>query len=140
MPARPTLKRNMSFLDNLENSLKSLESRDETAQQDKENRKKQEEDLAMAQALAPAAEQLKNGPFTAALLDEAALIGHRLRTKIHITWLGTTLRLDARERRLELKPALDGVRATFFENGVQVFREPADLTSNGAEFARRWLQ
>ena len=130
----------MSFLDNLENSLKSLESRDETAQQDKENRKKQEAELALAQAISPAAEQLRSGPFTAALLDESARIGHSLRTKVHITWLGTTLRLDARERRLELKPASDGVQASFFENGVQQSQEAADLQSSGTEFARRWLQ
>lgn len=130
----------MSFLDNLENSLKSLESQEDAAQNARENRERQESELATAQAAAPYAERLKEGAFTAALLNEASVIGHGLRTKVHITWLGTTLRLDAKEKRLELKPSGDGVMASFLQNGASLRETPIDLDGDGAELARQWLQ
>ncbi len=51
-----------------------------------------------ARAAAPYAEALRSGSFTKELLDHATRIGHGMRIKIHIAWLGTTLRLEARHR------------------------------------------
>src|ERR1035441_7101078 len=106
----------MSFLDNLENNLKSLESQEEgkgdaeRQQRDRENRR------ASAQAAAPYAEELKKGPYTAELLKQATRIGFGMRLKVHIAWIGTTLRLEAREKRLELRPTESGVVAAYLEN------------------------
>src|ERR1035441_9297067 len=73
----------MSFLDNLENNLKSLESQEEgkgdaeRQQRDRENRR------ASAQAAAPYAEELKKGPHTAELLKQATRIGFGMRLKVY---------------------------------------------------------
>jgi hypothetical protein len=50
-------------------------------------------------AAAPHAEKLRTGKFTSGLLSHSARISHGLRTKVNIMWLGTTLRLQAREHR-----------------------------------------
>src|SRR5689334_17102982 len=97
----------MSFLDNLESNLKSLESNQETDHTAEYQRRARER--AGAQAVAPYAEALKKGPFTAELLKQTTRVGFSLRTKVHIAWLGSTLRLEARERRLELRPTAGGV-------------------------------
>ena len=68
-----------------------------------------ERNRAEAQAAAPYAEELKKSPFTAELLKQAARVGFEKRTKVHVAWLGSTLRLEARERRLELRPTASGV-------------------------------
>ena len=128
----------MSFLDNLEDNLKSLESREDAAARDKEDRKRRDAELAAAQASAPWADQLRTGPFTAGLLDHATRIGHTQRTKVHIAWMGTALRLEARGHKLELKPTADGVMASFFQDGV-VRTEKVDLTGDPEQFAAEWL-
>src|SRR5438876_7917633 len=105
----------MSFLDDLENNLKSLES-NEQGQEDKERQQRAREDeLAYARAVAPFAEELKKGPYTAELLKQATRVGYSLRVKVHIAWLGATLRLEARDRRLELRPTPAGVFAVYLE-------------------------
>jgi hypothetical protein len=129
----------MSFLDNLENNLKSLESQEEGKESAERARRTRESEKASAQAAAPWAEELKKGPFTAELLKQAARIGFSLRLKVHVAWLGTTLRLEARERRLELRPTANGVVAAYLENGVEARSEPLDLRGDAAEFVRRWL-
>ena len=130
----------MSFLDNLENNLKSLESQEEGKESAERAQRARETRKANEQAAAPWAEELKKGPFTAELLKQAARVGFSLRMKVHVAWLGTTLRLEARERRLELRPAADGVVAAYLENGVETRSEPLDLKSDAAELVRRWLE
>lgn len=129
----------MSFLDNLENNLKSLE----TAEQNREERERRNRDRTaerdQALAAAPWAEELKKGPFTAELLKQATRIGFSMRTKVNILWIGTTLRLEARERRLELRPTADGIVAAYLEGGQEQRTEPLDLKSDPAEFVRTWL-
>jgi hypothetical protein len=50
------------------------------------------------------------------------------------------LLLQARERRLELRPTPAGVVAVFFEDGEQVNSEPVDLKQDSAKaLAERWL-
>jgi hypothetical protein len=129
----------MSFLDNLENNLKSLESQEEGKESAERAHRARESEKASAQAAAPWAEELKRGPFTAELLKQAARIGFSLRLKVHVAWLGTTLRLEARDRRLELRPTATGVVAAYLESGVETRNEPLDLHSDSAELVRRWL-
>jgi hypothetical protein len=129
----------MSFLDNLENNLKSLESREEGNESAEQQRRARERDRAQAQAAAPFAEELKKSPFTAELLKQSARIGFEKRTKIHVAWLGSALRLEARERRLELRPTAAGVMAVYLEDGREARSEPLDLKGSAEEFLRRWL-
>ena len=94
---------------------------------------------AEALAAAPYAEELKKGAFTAELLKQAARIGFSMRTKVHIAWLGTTLRLEARDRRLELRPTSKGVVAAYLEESAEARIEPLDLAGDPAELVRTWL-
>jgi hypothetical protein len=129
----------MSFLDNLENNLKSLESQEEGKESAERSRRARESTRASAQAAAPWADELKKGPFTAELLKQAARIGFSMRTKVHVAWLGATLRLEARGRRLELRPTATGVVAAYLEDGVESRSEPLDLKTDPADFVGRWL-
>lgn len=142
-PVLPDNEREVSrvgFLDNIENDLKALESRQERdpEQVRKENARRELERSA-AHASAPAAEQLRSGTFTNELLDHAVRIGHAVRTKVHIIWIGTTLRLQARDRRLELEPTAAGVVAHFYEGQQETLKEPVNLNGNARELAERWL-
>jgi hypothetical protein len=129
----------MSFLDNLENTLNSLE-RSEQGKDDAERaRRTRASDRAQAEAVAPFAEQLKQSPFTAELLKQAARVGFSLRTKVHIAWLGTTLRLEARDKRLELRPTPQGIVAGYMENGQETRTEACDLNGSPEELVRKWL-
>src|SRR5438552_18453081 len=129
----------MSFLDNLESSLKNLESRDEKeSQRDHERR---EEENRAACAAAPYAEQLREDVFTKELLNHATRLGFAKRVKVHISWLGTTLRLEARDKKLELRPTPEGVSAVFLENGSEVRAASVDLKAGDPErLAREWLE
>lgn len=129
----------MSFLDNLENNLKSLESREEGNASAEQQQRSRERARAEAQAAAPYAEELKKGSFTAELLKQATRVGFEKRTKVHIAWLGSTLRLEARERRVELRPTASGVQAIYAENGQETRSEPVDLEGNAESFVRAWL-
>lgn len=129
----------MSFLDNLENSLKALESRDEAAGNNEQQVRRREEERQHALASAPWAERLRSGPYTAALLSHAVRAGFALRMKVQPAWIDTTLRLDARERRLELRPTPEGVMATFFESSQEVRAVPLDLEGDPAALVEDWL-
>src|SRR5262249_15620961 len=129
----------MSFLDNLENNLKSLESREEGNESAEQQRRARERERAQAQASAPHAEELRKGPFTAELLKQSARLGFEKRTKIHVAWLGSTLRLEAREKRLELRPTAAGVLAVYLEDGREVRSAPLDLKGSAETFLRAWL-
>lgn len=130
----------MSFLDNLENNLKALERAEEA---DPEKQKRLREARAaerdMAQQIAPVAEALKTGPFTDELLRACRTIGHRMRTMVRVTWIDSTLRLEARDKRLDLSPTPEGVVANYFRDGSEEREEPVDLKGNATEFAERWL-
>ena len=130
----------MSFLDNLENNLKGLESSEQGREDAERARRDRERERALSQAAAPFAEQLKQSPFTAELLKQAARVGFTLRTKVHIAWLGSTLRLEAREKRLELRPTPQGIVAGYIEDGREIRTEPCDLQGSPEDLVRRWLQ
>ena len=130
----------MSFLDNLENSLKSLESREEGGSLREREVRQREAEKAMALASAAYAEQLRKGEFTAELLRHVTRISHGMRMKVHMAWIGTTLRLEARSHRLELRPMPDGVVAAFLENQSEVKLAPVDLSAGAESLAREWCE
>lgn len=129
----------MSFLDNLENNLKSLESQEEGKESAERQQRARDQERAAAQAIAPYAEELKQSPFTNALLTQAARVGFSMRTKVHVAWLGGTLRLEARDRRLELRPTPKGLCAVYLENGQETGSEPLDLQGDPEALVRQWL-
>lgn len=130
----------MSFLDNLENNLKALESREEKdpAKQKEENARREAERQAVL-AAAPVAEALKSGPFTEKFLTACRLIGHQQRTMVRFTWLESTLRLEAKERRLDLKPTVQGVEAAFYVDNEPTAKQLLTLNEDPEELARQWL-
>ena len=130
----------MSFLDNLENNLKSLESSEQARDDAERERKSRDNNRAAVLAAAPHAEALRSGPFTAELLKQATRVGFSLRTKVHVAWLGSTLRLEAREKRLELRPTPEGIVAVYIEDGNEVRTEPVDLNGDAEKLVRNWLQ
>ena len=126
----------MGFLDNLESSLKSLEDSDE---RDPREHVRRQEERTRAVAVGPWAERLKNGQYTQKLLDQAAVAGHRLRTKIYMAWFDDTLRLEARQRRLELRPTAEGIVASFIETDGATKTQAVDLESDPGELLSEWL-
>ncbi len=131
----------MGFLDNLEDSVKSAEGRDQAAESSGREQAQRENERARARAAAPWAEKLKNSPFTGQLLKHVTRIGHSRRTKVHMAWIGIPprLRLEAREKRMELKPTADGVVATFYEGADEVRSMPVDLEGRAEDLVREWL-
>lgn len=129
----------MSFLDNLESNLKSMESREERGNQNSRDAKVRDIERARIQASAVFAEQLRKGPYAAELLKQAIRLGHAMRTKVHLAWLGTTLRLEARGSKLELRATPEGVVAAFIENNAEVRGVPVDLAGSPESLVREWL-
>jgi len=130
----------MGFLDNLENNLKAMESREE---RDPEAlaREAAARDAARSEALriAQHADALRNGPFADGLLTACRALGHRKRVLVRPTWLGYTLRLEAGADKLELRPTADGVLAVYFQGEAETKRKPLDLSSDPVKIAEQWL-
>jgi hypothetical protein len=126
----------MSFLDNLENNLKSLENQGE---RDGSAHQRREAERAATLAAAPWAEELKNSAYTKKLMDKAAETGHKLRTKIYMAWLGTTLRLEGRGKKLELRPTSTGVQAVFLDGAEEVKSYPVNLKEDPADLLNEWM-
>ena len=127
----------MGFLDNLENSLKSLERVEERDTSAHERRQSERE---TALAIAPWAEKLKGSPYTSELMNKAAEAGHRIRAKVYMAWLGTTFRLEARGRKLELRPTPEGIRAVFLDGLDEVKSELIDLDGDPGKLLDEWLK
>jgi hypothetical protein len=131
----------MSFLDNLENNLKALESRTE---KDPEALAREaaarEAARSVALEIAPYAEALRHGPFTDGLLTACRDIGHRTRILVRPVWVDSTLRLEAGAKKLELRPTPSGVLAVFFDGGTELQSIPIDLSSDPAKVAEKWLE
>lgn len=130
----------MSYLDNLENQLKSLERQEERdparIQEERERAARERNDRVAA---GPFAEQLRNGKYTQELLGHATRLGFGKRAKVHITWLDTTLRLEAKHLRLELQPTAKGVVAHFIDNGEETGTQSVDLDGNALALAEEWI-
>jgi hypothetical protein len=131
----------MSFLDNLENNLKALESRE---QKDPEALAREaaarEANRSLALAIAPYSEALRNGPFKDGLLTACRELGHRRRMLVRPVWVESTLRLEAGTKRLELRPTPHGVLAVTFINGQEHESTPIDLSSDPVKLAEKWLE
>jgi hypothetical protein len=126
----------MSFLDNLEDNLKALESQDQGGL---DQSRRRETERARALAVAPWAERLKREPYAKSLIQQATIAGRQRRTKVNLAWIDTTLRLEARAQRLELRPQPDGVVAVFLQNGQEVSQQPIDLSSDPQGLTNDWM-
>ena len=131
----------MSFLDNLENDLKALENREERdPEKDKRDRERREADRTAALLRAPHAEALRTSPFTSELLTQCRAIGRGQRVLVQFTWLGESLRLDAKEKRMDLTPTAEGITAVLSLNGEEIGRQTVDPKhDDAAVLVRRWL-
>jgi hypothetical protein len=131
----------MSFLDNLENNLKALESQEEKdPEKVKRDREQREAERNAALLRAPHVEALKNSPFTSNLLTECRTIGHGQRVLVQFTWIGETLRLNAKTKRMDLIPSPEGILAILSEAGAETSRTIIDPQKDDpASLARRWL-
>jgi hypothetical protein len=131
----------MSFLDNLENNLKALESQEERdPEKVKRDQERRDAERQAALLRAPHAEALKTSPFTSELLTQCRVIGHGQRVLVQFTWLGERLRLDAKSKRMELTPTAEGITAVFSVNGEETGRTAVDpQVDDAAALAKRWL-
>jgi hypothetical protein len=129
----------MSFLDNLESSLKNLETSQERGEDRAREAKNRASEKERAMAAAPCADALKNGTFAQELLAHATRIGFSKRVKVQPTWIGSTLRLQARELRLELRPTAEGVLAVYFEDNEEKASEIVSLEGSAEKLATAWL-
>src|SRR5438270_10458592 len=126
----------MSFLDNLENDLKALESQD---QGNFDQDKRREAERARAIASAPWAERLKQEPYAPALMQKATLAGRERRIKVNLAWIDTTLRLEARDYRLELRPTPNGIVAVFLKGMDELRKDPVNLPGDPAKLTAEWM-
>jgi len=126
----------MSFLDSLENNLKSLEGAEKPGLED---HKRRESERQRTVAASPWAEQLKQSPYTQGLMQQATRAGYRIRIKVNLVWIGTTLRLEARAHRLELRPTPDGIVAVFMKGTGEIRREAIDLRDNPEAILKDWI-
>jgi hypothetical protein len=126
----------MDFLDSLENSLKNLESREE---RDSSTVQRRQDERNRALQAAPWAEKLKNSEYTRQLFNEAAAAGHRLRAKVYMAWIDTVLRLEAKGRWCELRPAPDGIEAEFVRPDGSKETTKIDLTGSPEQLLHHWL-
>jgi len=130
----------VSFLDNLENNLKALESRDERNPEAlAREAAAREAARTAALAIAPYADALRNGSFKDGLITACRGIGHRKRLLVRPVWVDSTLRLEAGAKKLELRPTPDGVLAVFFDGGGEQASLPIDLSGDPAALAEKWL-
>jgi hypothetical protein len=128
----------MGFLDNLEDTLKNAERGNEREDAKAANISRAAE-LEAIRAAAPNAEALKKSQWTQDLLTQCVTLGHSQRMRVGMAWIGTTLRLDAREKRLDLEPTADGIVGIYSVDGAETTREPIDLNSDPALLAQKWL-
>lgn len=121
----------MSFLDNLENNLKALESLESG---DIGDRRKREAERDRAVAVGPWAERLKASPYVAGLMTSLTRAGFARRMKVNFVWIDRVLRVEAAGERLELQPSASGVEAVFAGQ-----RLPVELNAAPDDLIRQWL-
>ncbi len=122
----------MSFLDNLENNLKALESTEASGMDDRKRREAEKRD---AIAAAPWAEKLKGSSWVSKFMRDLTRAGFSRRTKINFVWIDRVLRAEALGERLELVPTPRGVEAVFGN-----VRLPVDLDGDPDKLISRWLE
>jgi hypothetical protein len=126
----------MSFLDNLENNLKALESLEQGGIEDQRGR---DAAKSRARAAAPWAEKLKRDPWTQALMQLSTKAGFQRRIKVNLIWIDTTLRLEALGHRLEFRPQPDGIRAVFLQGQQEVNVQMVDLAVKPDQLIAEWM-
>jgi hypothetical protein len=126
----------MSFLDNLENNLKALESREQGGLEDQRGR---EAEKNRAKAAAPWADKLKRDPWTQTLMQISTRAGFQRRIKVNLIWIGTMLRLEAVGHRLEFRPYADGIRVVFMQGMQELEVRSVDLAANPAKLIEEWM-
>ena len=126
----------MSFLDNLENNLKALESRDEGL----DDTRRRAVDRGRSLEIAPWAERLKREPYAQDLMRQATIAGRGRRIKVNLAWLDTRLRLEARGHRLELRPTPNGVVAVFLRETEEIRQEPVNLADDPQKLIAAWME
>ena len=131
----------MGFLDNLENTHKALERQEERdPQKVKRDQERREAERNASILRAPHVEALRDSAFTSELLGQCRVVGREQRVLVQFTWIGETLRLDAKEKRMELVPTAEGIVAVFSVDGAETAQEKVNPeTDNAAALARRWL-
>ncbi len=131
----------MSFLDNLENNLKALERVEEKdPEKIKHDQEQREADRSAALRRAPHVDALKKSAFTSNLLTACRTIGHGQRILVQFVWIGETLRLTAKDKRMDLIPEPDGISAVFSTAGAETGRTAVNPeTDDPGELAKRWL-
>lgn len=128
----------MSYADKIESALKSLEGREGADRG--ANRRRRDAEQAAAKATQPWAEQLRKGRYTDQFLGQITRIGHGLRIKPQIAWIGNSLKLSARDHMLELRPAADGVYAITYAHGDKTGSEKVNLEGKPEKLAEKWLR
>jgi hypothetical protein len=131
----------MSFLDNLENNLKALESQEEKdPEKVARDRERRESERNAALLRAPFVEALKSSPFTDTLLTECRAVGREQRVLVQFLWIGENLRLNAKNKRMELMPSPDGIIAIQSVDGLETGWTTVDPEKDDpAALARNWL-
>jgi hypothetical protein len=127
----------MSFLDNLENSLKALEGTESAGLEDASLRDKRRND---ARAAAPWAEKLRDSDWAKSMMSQAMTAGHQRRVRIGLFWIGTSLRLEALGQRLDIRPTGTGIEAVFLTGNDERKRIKVDLAGDPAKLLSQWLQ
>jgi len=122
----------MSFLDNLENNLKALESTEPALMEDRRRRDAEKRD---AIAAGPWADKLKSSPWVGKFMRDLTRGGHSRRTKINFAWIGRILRAEALDQRLEIVPTPTGVDAVWTDRRV-----PVDLAGEPDKLVQEWLE
>ena len=79
------------------------------------------------------------GAFAATLMQQATSRDVSAAIKVNLMWIGTTLRLEARGHRLELRPGPKGIAAVFLRGADQIGQEPVDLAGNPKKLTARWM-
>jgi hypothetical protein len=121
----------MSFLDNLENNLKAMESLEASGLDD---RKRRELERERSIASAPWAERLKKSPYVGKLMRDLTRAGFPRRMKMNFVWIGRALRIEAVDQRLELQPTPGGVDAVFADRRI-----PINLDAEPDSLIAEWL-
>ena len=131
----------MSYLDNLEDNLKSLERLEEKDPEKlRRDQERRESERNAALARAPHVEALKKSAFTGELLTHCRTLGHGQRVLVRFTWIGDNLRLDAGPKRLELVPTEQGIEGLYSLDGAEQRRSKIDMNKDDpAAIARDWL-
>ncbi len=131
----------MGFLDNLENTLKALERQEEKdPEKVRRDQERRESERNASILRAPHVEALRDSAFTSELLGQCRVVGREQRVLVQFTWIGEHLRLDAKEKRMELVPTAEGIVAVFSVDGAETGQEKVNPeTDDAAALARRWL-